>query len=111
MISGFMTKNPARRLGCIDGEDSIRKHPFFKGNDKLFFRHFSFPSIATLIRIDMDWDALEQRKVRPPFKPRVVSLINRSLAILLSKLLIIFFRRVHVMLSILTRNLLARSRC
>lgn len=26
-----MTKNPARRLGCIDGEDSIRKHPFFKG--------------------------------------------------------------------------------
>lgn len=30
-IIGFMTKNPARRLGCIDGEDSIRKHPFFKG--------------------------------------------------------------------------------
>ena len=29
--TGFMTKNPARRLGCIDGEDSIRKHPFFKG--------------------------------------------------------------------------------
>lgn len=29
-----MTKNPARRLGCIDGEDSIRKHPFFKGNCK-----------------------------------------------------------------------------
>lgn len=26
-----MTKNPARRLGCIDGEDSIRKHAFFKG--------------------------------------------------------------------------------
>lgn len=30
-FSGFMTKNPARRLGCIDGEDSIRKHQFFKG--------------------------------------------------------------------------------
>lgn len=28
---GFMTKNPAKRLGCVDGEDSIRKHPFFKG--------------------------------------------------------------------------------
>lgn len=27
-----MTKNPARRLGCIDGEDSIKKHPFFKGD-------------------------------------------------------------------------------
>jgi novel protein kinase C epsilon type len=53
-LSGFMTKNPARRLGCIDGEDSIRKHPFFK---------------------DMDWDLLEQRKVRPPFRPKVVSYI------------------------------------
>ncbi|CRK98781.1 CLUMA_CG012020, isoform A [Clunio marinus] len=48
----FMTKNPARRLGCTNGEDSIRKHLFFK---------------------DMDWDALEQRKVRPPFRPRVRS--------------------------------------
>lgn len=46
-----MTKNPARRLGCSDGETSIRTHPFFK---------------------DMDWEALEQRKVRPPFRPRVV---------------------------------------
>lgn len=47
-----MTKNAAKRLGCIDGENQIRTHPFFK---------------------DMDWDALEQRKVRPPFRPRVVS--------------------------------------
>lgn len=52
ILKGFMTKNPARRLGCVDGEESIRKHPFFK---------------------EMDWDALEQRKVRPPFKPRVRS--------------------------------------
>ena len=47
-----MTKNPARRLGCVDGENQIRIHTFFK---------------------DMDWDALELRKVRPPFRPRVVS--------------------------------------
>lgn len=48
-----MTKNPARRLGCTsDGENQIRAHGFFK---------------------DMDWDALEQRKVKPPFRPRVVS--------------------------------------
>lgn len=48
-----MTKNPARRLGCTtDGENQIRTHTFFK---------------------DMDWDALEQRKVKPPFRPRVVS--------------------------------------
>lgn len=48
-----MTKNPARRLGCTsDGENQIRVHNFFK---------------------DMDWDALENRKVKPPFRPRVVS--------------------------------------
>ncbi|CAO1406792.1 unnamed protein product [Diamesa tonsa] len=52
ILKGFMTKNASRRLGCTDGEDSIRKHPFFK---------------------DMDWEALEQRKVRPPFRPRVRS--------------------------------------
>uniref|UniRef100_A0A182XIV2 protein kinase C n=1 Tax=Anopheles quadriannulatus TaxID=34691 RepID=A0A182XIV2_ANOQN len=49
---GFMTKNAAKRLGCTDGENQIRSHPFFK---------------------DMDWEALEQRKVRPPFRPRVRS--------------------------------------
>lgn len=47
-----MTKNPARRLGCNDGENQIRNHNFFR---------------------DMDWDALEQRKVKPPFRPKVVS--------------------------------------
>ncbi|XP_021709060.1 protein kinase C isoform X3 [Aedes aegypti] len=52
ILKGFMTKNAAKRLGCIDGENQIRTHPFFK---------------------DMDWDALEQRKVRPPFRPRVRS--------------------------------------
>lgn len=49
-----MTKNPARRLGCSDGETAIRTHLFFK---------------------EMDWDALELRKVRPPFRPRVVSIL------------------------------------
>ncbi|KFB41211.1 AGAP002748-PA-like protein [Anopheles sinensis] len=51
ILKGFMTKNSAKRLGCTDGENQIRSHPFFK---------------------DMDWEALEQRKVRPPFRPRVV---------------------------------------
>ncbi|KAF1606356.1 UNVERIFIED_CONTAM: Protein kinase C-like 1B, partial [Eudyptes robustus] len=31
-------------------EDAIRAHPFFR---------------------EIDWDALEDRKVRPPFKPRI----------------------------------------
>ncbi|XP_055607744.1 protein kinase C [Uranotaenia lowii] len=52
ILKGFMTKNAAKRLGCADGENQIRTHPFFK---------------------DMDWEALEQRKVRPPFRPRVRS--------------------------------------
>lgn len=54
-----MTKNPAKRLGCVNsqgGEDAIRAHPFFK---------------------DMDWEALESRNLKPPFKPKIVSyLIN-----------------------------------
>uniref|UniRef100_A0A8C4RA20 Protein kinase C n=1 Tax=Eptatretus burgeri TaxID=7764 RepID=A0A8C4RA20_EPTBU len=51
--TSFMTKNPAKRLGCIvehGGEDAICKHPFFH---------------------DMDWELLEQRKIKPPFKPRI----------------------------------------
>lgn len=50
-----MTKNPSRRLGCVTsqgGEAAIRVHPFFK---------------------DIDWEALEARKVKPPFRPKIVS--------------------------------------
>lgn len=48
-----MTKNPSRRLGCgVGGEDAIRDKPFFA---------------------DIDWEALAQLKVEPPFKPTVVS--------------------------------------
>lgn len=58
-ISQFMTKNPARRLGCVVSqgvEAAIRIHPFFK---------------------EIDWEALEARKVKPPFRPKIV----RSFAI------------------------------
>ena len=51
-----MTKNPIKRLGCnptTGGEDAIKRHPFFLNK--------------------IDWNALEERQVRPPFKPRVVS--------------------------------------
>lgn len=52
-----MTKNPSRRLGCVaaqGGEAAIQAHPFFK---------------------EMDWALLEQRKVKPPFRPRIVSIV------------------------------------
>lgn len=52
ILKGFMTKNPARRLGVAGGAGGIRAHAFFK---------------------DMDWDALAQRRLRPPFRPKVVS--------------------------------------
>ncbi|XP_018317782.1 protein kinase C [Mycetomoellerius zeteki] len=53
VIQAFMTKNPAERLGCVaadGGENAIRVHPFFK---------------------HLDWEALEERKVKPPFKPKI----------------------------------------
>lgn len=49
-----MTKNRNKRLGCVsaDGlEAAIRIHPFFR---------------------DLDWEALESRRVKPPFKPKIV---------------------------------------
>lgn len=61
-----MTKNVSRRLGCVasqGGEQAILDHPFFK---------------------EIDWVALEAKKVRPPFKPKIVS----SAALPLSMLLI-----------------------
>ena len=50
-----MTKNPAKRLGCVaaqGGEDAIKRHAFFSGK--------------------IDWEALERRQVKPPFRPKVV---------------------------------------
>nr|XP_006007552.1 PREDICTED: protein kinase C epsilon type [Latimeria chalumnae] len=48
-----MTKSPNKRLGCVvaqGGEEAIKQHPFFK---------------------EIDWVLLEQRKIKPPFKPRI----------------------------------------
>ncbi|XP_030611578.1 protein kinase C epsilon type isoform X2 [Archocentrus centrarchus] len=53
ILRAFMTKNPAKRLGCVvsqGAEEAIKTHPFFR---------------------EIDWVLLEQRKVKPPFKPRI----------------------------------------
>lgn len=52
-----MTKNRNKRLGCIAAdktEAAIRIHPFFR---------------------ELDWTALENRRVKPPFKPKIVIII------------------------------------
>lgn len=54
ILKSFMTKNPNRRLGCVTangGEDAIKKHSFFHNK--------------------IDWTALEERQLKPPFKPKV----------------------------------------
>jgi hypothetical protein len=54
-----MTKNPNKRLGCVavnGGEEAIKRHPFFAHK--------------------IDWHSLEERQLKPPFKPKVVSEIK-----------------------------------
>ncbi|XP_066550318.1 protein kinase C eta type [Amia ocellicauda] len=53
ILKAFLTKNPARRLGCISaegGEGAILVHPFFK---------------------EIDWERLNLREMEPPFRPRI----------------------------------------
>ncbi|XP_055333343.1 calcium-independent protein kinase C-like [Paramacrobiotus metropolitanus] len=55
ILRDFMTKDPAKRLGCIQArgyEQEVLLHPFFR---------------------DIDFEALEQRKIKPPFKPKIRS--------------------------------------
>lgn len=60
ILSKFLVKSPTRRLGCVPadgGEYAIQRHPFFR---------------------EIDWQILEERRVRPPFRPKVRSRIDTS---------------------------------
>jgi len=53
ILKGFMQKNVSKRLGCVKahgGEEAIKHHPFFR---------------------DVKWKDLEERKIKPPFKPKI----------------------------------------
>ena len=50
----LLQRDPARRLGA-GGADEIKRHPFFA-------RH-------------IDWNLLLAKKIQPPFKPSVVSVV------------------------------------
>uniref|UniRef100_A0A8C9XED1 Protein kinase C n=1 Tax=Sander lucioperca TaxID=283035 RepID=A0A8C9XED1_SANLU len=53
ILKAFLTKNPARRLGCVaseGGESAVTSHTFFTG---------------------IDWEKLNRREIEPPFKPRI----------------------------------------
>ena len=48
----LLERDTERRLGFVEETSPIRDHPFFR---------------------DIDWVALEAKKLEPPFKPKVVS--------------------------------------
>ena len=52
-----MQKNVSKRLGCVaahGGEEAIKHHPFFR---------------------EIKWKEMEERKIKPPFRPKIVSIV------------------------------------
>lgn len=56
-VKGLLNRNPRHRLGAVDDGRELRAHPFFA---------------------DIDWEALRQKKIPPPFKPHLVSETDTS---------------------------------
>ena len=51
-LDKLLQRDPTVRLGCIEDQQPIRKHPFFRS---------------------IDFSRLEKREIAPPYKPTVVS--------------------------------------
>lgn len=51
-VKGLLNRNPKHRLGATRDAEELREHPFFQ---------------------DIDWNALVNKKIAPPFKPVLAS--------------------------------------
>lgn len=51
-VKGLLNRNPKHRLGAISDAEELKQHPFFK---------------------DIDWNALSNKLITPPFKPKLKS--------------------------------------
>ena len=82
-LEQLLERDTERRLGFIEETSPIRDHPFFR---------------------DIDWVALEGRKLEPPFKPKVVSTFFVRLAWppVIARVLAPDRRNPHTTLAILT---------
>ena len=56
-VKGLLNRNPRHRLGAVDDGRELRAHPFFA---------------------DIDWNALRDKKIPPPFKPHLNSETDTS---------------------------------
>ncbi|KAL8904295.1 MAG: hypothetical protein Q9207_003359 [Kuettlingeria erythrocarpa] len=56
-VKGLLNRNPKHRLGAINDAEDLKSHPFFA---------------------DMDWIALANKSIVPPFKPQLTSVLDTS---------------------------------
>ncbi|KAL9598382.1 MAG: hypothetical protein Q9219_004544 [cf. Caloplaca sp. 3 TL-2023] len=56
-VKGLLNRNPRHRLGAINDAEDLKAHPFFA---------------------DMDWTALANKTIVPPFKPQLKSILDTS---------------------------------
>ncbi|KAL8820187.1 MAG: hypothetical protein Q9223_001546 [Gallowayella weberi] len=56
-VKGLLNRNPRHRLGAVNDAEDLKAHPFFA---------------------DMDWVALANKRIVPPFKPKLKSLLDTS---------------------------------